>query len=57
MTHCFGRPEGFESLVRLAENLCEEILCLKFCLASIFPVSQPQGWELQNKDTQRKLAP
>ena len=33
---------------RPSENHWKSV-CLKFCLASIFPVSQPQGWELLNK--------
>ena len=41
MMHCLGRPEGLESLVTLPGKS----LCLKFCLASIFPISQPQGWK------------
>ena len=43
---------GLESLVRFAVKLWKE-----FCLALIFPVSQPQGWELSKRGTQRKLAP
>ena len=26
MTHCFGQPNGLESLVRFAENLWEEFM-------------------------------
>jgi len=26
MTHCFGQPDGLESLVRFAEKVCEEFV-------------------------------
>ena len=43
VTHCFGLPEGLESLVGFAENLWEEFEVL---LGPNFPISGTQGWEL-----------
>ena len=42
----FWATEGLESSLKI----CGRSLCLKFCWALIFPVSQTQGWEIPNKD-------
>ena len=56
MTYCLGWPEGPESLVRFAEKLGEEFV-FEVLFGLNFPIRLPHGWELQNKDTQRRLAP
>ena len=55
MTHCFGRPGGLEHLVRFTEKLCEESE-LEVLFGLDFSRQPTQGWELPNKDTQRRLA-
>jgi len=56
MTHCLGYPVGFASLERFAAKLREEFL-FEVILGINFPISQPQGWQLPNIGTQRRLAP
>ena len=46
MIHCFGLPEGLESLVGFAENCGRS---LKFCWAPIFPSVEHRAGSYQVK--------
>jgi len=56
MTHCLGYPVGLASLEQFAAKSREEFL-FEAILGVNFSASQPQGWELPKKGTQRRLAP
>jgi len=52
----FGDQIGLESLERITAKLRKEFL-FEIFLGIDFLFSQPQGWELPNRGTQRRLVP